>query len=140
MIHHYNYSHRIQTRVRYSETDQMGFCYYGNFLQYYEMGRVECLRSLGINYKNLENEGFFLPVLDIQVKYKIPCYYDDLLTIETKIVAINGSRISFDYIIFNESGNICNTATTTLVFLSKQFNKPVRCPKSIITKLSTYVE
>ena len=79
------FNHTIQLRVRYGETDQMGYCYYGNYAQYFEVGRVETLRSLGLSYKQLENEGFMLPVSEFSVKYKSPAFYDDLLSIETTI-------------------------------------------------------
>jgi acyl-CoA thioester hydrolase len=84
-------------RVRYGETDQMGYCYYGNYAQYLEIGRVEALRSIGIRYKDLENDGVMLPVLDFQIKYISPAKYDDLLTIETTIEEVTGSRIFFTY-------------------------------------------
>ena len=92
-----------QTRVRYSETDQMGYCYYGNYAQFLEIGRVEALRHLGFRYKDMEEQGILLPVLDFQIKYISPAKYDDLLTIETTIVAVEGTRIIFDYQIKNEN-------------------------------------
>jgi len=79
------YTHESQIRVRYGETDQMGYCYYGNYAQYYEVGRVEALRDLGFAYKSLEEDGIMLPVLDFQIKYLKPAHYDDLLTIRTII-------------------------------------------------------
>ena len=76
--------HETKVRVRYGETDQMGYCYYGNYAQYFEVGRVEALRSLGCSYKALEDQGIMLPVSEYNVKYKRPAYYDDELTIQTK--------------------------------------------------------
>lgn len=136
----YNYIHQINVRVRYSETDQMGFCYYGNFLQFYEIGRVECLRSLNIYYKKMEEDGFFLPVLDVTVQYKHPCFYDDLLTVETKLVEISGSKILFEYTIRNIENTICNTAKTTLAFVNKSTKKATRCPDYLSKALIPYVE
>ena len=106
-----------QIRVRYSETDQMGYCYYGNYAQFLEIGRVEALRNSGFRYKEMEQQGILLPVLDFQIKYIFPAKYDDLLTIETTIVAIKGTRIIFDYEIINEMGVKIATASTTLVFI-----------------------
>lgn len=128
------FNHTIQLRVRYGETDQMGYCYYGNYAQYFEVGRVETLRSLGLSYKQLENEGFMLPVSEFSVKYKSPAFYDDLLSIETTITETKGARVYFTYTIKNESNVTIATATTTLVFVAKETMRPTT-PPSIFTKL-----
>ncbi len=91
-----------KVRVRYAETDRMGYCYYGNFAAYFEVARVEALRELGITYKQLEDEGVILPVLDYQVRYFKPAYYDEMLTIKTVIEQVKGARIYFTYSTFNE--------------------------------------
>ena len=101
----YHYKNSIQLRVRYAETDQMGYCYYGNYAQYFEVGRVETLRSLGMSYKSLEENGIMLPVLDFSINYNKPALYDDLLTIETTIVKIEGAlrwviKSNLEYIFF----------------------------------------
>ncbi|MBM3452599.1 MAG: acyl-CoA thioesterase [Bacteroidetes bacterium] len=119
-------------RVRYGETDQMGYCYYGNFAQYLELGRVEALRSLGIRYKDLETEGIMLPVVDLQIKYISPAKYDDLLTIETRIEEIKGSRICFEYKIYNESNKEVIKAQTSLVFVAKRNMRPIKVPEFIV--------
>ena len=121
-----------QIRVRYSETDQMGYCYYGNYAQFLEIGRVEALRNSGFRYKDMEQQGILLPVLDFQIKYLSPAKYDDLLTIETTIVAIKGTRIIFDYEIINEMGVKIATASTTLVFVSKESMRPMKAPENIV--------
>ena len=121
-----------QIRVRYSETDQMGYCYYVNYAQFLEIGRVEALRNSGFRYKEMEQQGILLPVLDFQIKYIFPAKYDDLLTIETTIVAIKGTRIIFDYEIINEMGVKIATASTTLVFVSKESMRPMKAPENIV--------
>jgi acyl-CoA thioester hydrolase len=121
-----------QIRVRYSETDQMGYCYYGNYAQFLEIGRVEALRNIGFRYKDMEYQGILLPVLDFQIKYLSPAKYDDLLTIETTIVAIKGTRIIFDYEIKNEMGVKIATASTTLVFVAKESMSPIKAPENIV--------
>jgi len=128
------FKHTNQLRVRYGETDQMGYCYYGNYAQYFEVGRVETLRSLGLSYKQLENEGYMLPVSEFAVNYKNPALYDDLLFIETTITEIKGARVYFSYIITNETGKTVATATTTLVFVSKESMRPTSPPDNF-TKL-----
>lgn len=121
-----------QIRVRYSETDQMGYCYYGNYAQFLEIGRVEALRNLGFRYKEMEENGILLPVLDFQIKYLIPAKYDDLLTIETSIVSVKGTRILFDYRILNENDAIVAHASTTLVFVLKETMRPIKVPENIL--------
>ena len=126
------FKHTIQLRVRYGETDQMGYCYYGNYAQYFEVGRVETLRSLGLSYKQLENEGFMLPVSEFSVKYQNPALYDDLLFIETTITEVKGARVYFTYIIKNEAEKTVATATTTLVFVAKESMRPTSPPSNFI--------
>ena len=122
------FKHTIQIRVRYGETDQMGYCYYGNYAQYLEVGRVETLRKLGMSYKELENDGYMLPVSELNVKYKSPALYDDNLNVETIITGVKGPRIFFDYTITNESGKLIAEASTTLVFVAKKNMRPTQAP------------
>ena len=126
------YTHSSKTRIRYGETDQMGYCYYGNYAQFFEIGRVECLRSLGLSYKALENDGVLLPVLDLNIKYIKPAFYDDLLTIETTIISIPNVRIKFNYKVFNENKELTTTGSTTLVFVAKDNMKPIPCPEKLL--------
>lgn len=119
-----------QIRVRYGETDQMGYCYYGNYAQYFEVGRVEALRSLGMSYKALEEQGIMLPVSEFSVKYLSPIYYDDLLTVKTEISSIKGARIYFTYELINENGIVTSTAETTLVFVDKASMRPRQAPEN----------
>ena len=118
----------IQIRVRYAETDQMAYVYYGNYAIYFEVARVELLRQLGFTYKKLEEEGVMLPVLDFSIKYIRPAFYDDLLTIKTTISELPTTRIKFSYETFNEAGTLLNKAETSLVFISKTTNKPIQIP------------
>ena len=129
------FSHDTQIRIRYSETDQMGYCYYGNYAQFFEIGRVETLRSLGISYKELEGKGIMLPVLDYSVKFIKPSLYDDLITIRTHIKQIPGARIVFDYEIYNENNILLTTAQTTLVFIQSKTMKPCAAPDEIVKAL-----
>jgi acyl-CoA thioester hydrolase len=116
-------------RVRYGETDQMGFVYYGNYPEYYEVGRTEALRQLGTSYKQLEDEGILMPVIKMNVRYIKPGRYDDLLTVKTIVKEVPRTRMEFVYEIYNESGELINVGETTLIFLSKERNKPVACPE-----------
>lgn len=124
-------------RVRYAETDQMGFCYYGNYASYFEVARVEALRELGISYKELEQEGILLPVKKFEISYHQPAKYDDLLELHTRIVQLEGVRIGFEYKTYNEEGVLLNEAYTLLVFVSAATQKPISAPAvflNLITK------
>jgi acyl-CoA thioester hydrolase len=125
-----------KVRVRYAETDRMGYCYYGNFAVYFEVARVEALRELGITYKQLEDEGVILPVLDYQVHYFKPAYYDEMLTIKTVIEQVKGARIYFTYSTFNEGGEELNKASTTLVFVDSKTKRPMSPPEYLAKELS----
>jgi acyl-CoA thioester hydrolase len=133
-----NFSNVTKVRVRYGETDQMGYCYYGNYAQYFEVGRVEALRSIGMSYKNMEKAGIMLPVSEFSVKYKLPALYDDELTIVTKIVKVKGVRIEFEYLIYNENDKEIANATTTLVFIDKTTKNPIPIPVNFLNVISKY--
>ena len=117
------YCINTKVRVRYAETDQMGFVYYGVYAQYYEVGRVELLRSLGLSYSKIEDLGFFLPVVNLVVNYKKSAFYDNELNIQTTIKEIPRSKITFFYEIFNEANELLNEGSTTLVFMNKKSKK-----------------
>ena len=116
----------------------MGYCYYGNYAQFLEIGRVEALRSIGISYKSLEDIGILLPVLELNIKYFKPCFYDDMITIKTTITKIPSVRIYFEYEIFNEKNERLTFASTSLVFVSKKNMKPVSCPDQLVELLKPY--
>ena len=125
-------------RVRYAETDQMGYCYYGNYAQYFEVARVEALRSLGVTYKSMEENGIWLPVVDFSIKYLQPAYYDEELTILTNVVKEPTIRIFFTYETYNEKKEKINFGETSLVFLDNKLKKPVNCPNNLREKLKKY--
>ena len=129
------YSFKTKVRVRYGETDQMGFVYYGVYAQYFEVGRVELLRSLGVSYKSLEEEGYFLPVVNFEIQYQKPALYDDELTIKTTIKEIPSSRIVFYYETFNMGNELLNTAKVVLAFIDRENKKPCLPPEIITDKL-----
>jgi acyl-CoA thioester hydrolase len=133
-----NFKHISTLRVRYGETDQMGYCYYGNYAQYFEVGRVEAMREVGMSYKSLEEKGVMLPVSEFNVNYKFPAKYDDLLSITTEIVSLKGARIVFHYIIHNENDQLIAEAETTLVFVSKETMRPIAPPKEFVDALADY--
>ena len=129
------YSFETKIRVRYGETDQMSFVYYGVYAQYYEVGRVELLRSLGVTYKELEESGYALPVVNLQIKYNKPAYYDDELIIRTTIKEMPSARITFYYETINSKGELLNTGEVVLVFMDKKTGKPCLSPTIVLDKL-----
>lgn len=132
------YTHDLNLRVRYAETDQMGYVYYGTYAQYFEVGRVEALRSLGFPYRRMEDEGVMLPVHSLAVKYHKPAHYDDPLTVRTIITEMPSVRIHFAYEIRNDKGVLLTEATTTLVFMDRASNRPRRAPEELLKCLQPY--
>jgi len=129
------FSHEIQTRIRYSETDKMGFCYYGNYAQFFEMGRVETLREIGVTYATMEDQGILLPVVDFSVKYFKPALYDEVITIKTTLVDEPLIKIEFDYELFNSKNERITKANTVLVFTDEATKKPIKAPEELIQKI-----
>lgn len=115
-------------RVRYAETDPMKYVYYGNYATYFELGRVELFRSIGISYDEIEKQGIWLPVSDYKIKYLKPALYDQKLEIHTFMRKIPGVRIEFEYEIYNEEGIKITEASTTLFFLNSETQKVIKCP------------
>ncbi|ASK32620.1 thioesterase [Chryseobacterium sp. T16E-39] len=119
-------------RVRYAETDPMKYVYYGNYAAYFEIGRVELFRSIGMSYDEIENQGIWLPVSDYKIKYLKPALYDQKLEIHTYIKKIPGVRIEFEYEIYNEEGLKITEASTTLFFLDSKTGKIIKCPDQLL--------
>ena len=134
------YSLETKIRVRYAETDQMSFVYYGVYAQYYEVGRVELLRSMGLSYKEIEEMGYNLPVVNMNINYKKPAFYDDELTIRTTIKELPSAKITFDYEIFNDAGDLLNVGEVILVFVDKETGKPCFAPEVVINKFKENIK
>lgn len=132
------YSFETSIRVRYGETDKMGYAYYGNYPLYYEVARTEMLRSLGITYKQMEDKGIILPVSSLTIKYVSPAFYDDLLTIKVSIRKMPLVRIEFDYEVYNGSHHLINKGQTTLVFVDALTRKPHKAPDYFLDKIKKY--
>jgi len=130
------FEHKI--RIRYAETDQMGYVYYGNYASFYEVARTEMLRQTGISYKELEDRGVMLPVIELHTRYFQPARYDDLITIRTTIRERPNVRIKFEYEIFNEQGDLLNSGMTQLVFVDIEKNKPCKAPQVFQEKMNVY--
>lgn len=127
-------------RVRYADTDQMGYVYYGNYARYYEIGRVEALRSLGFHYKSMEDDGVMMPVYENTSRFIKPARYDDLLTIKVIIRNVPSARVIFEYEITNQDGVLLNVGKTTLVFQRKDTGKLCIAPRYLLESLFSYFE
>lgn len=126
----------ISYRVCYADTDKMGYMYYGNYARLYEIARVEMLRSLGVSYKELEDNGIGLPVFENYSKYHLPAKYDDLLTIKCQINQNPSVRITFDYFIYNQEKVLIHEGKTTLVFMNMLLQKVIRVPEPILQAIA----
>ncbi len=132
------YQHETKIRVRYSETDQMGYVYNGNYAQYYEVGRVEMMRSLGMSYGKMEESGIMLPLLELKCKFIKPGLYDQELTIRTSVKTLPGIRMIFDYEIYNEEQELINIGSTILVFFDMEKKRPCPPPDYFIERIQEY--
>ena len=132
------YQSSTTVRVRYGETDQMGYVYYGVYAMYYEVARVESLRQLGLTYKEVEAMGVIMPVLENKSKYLAPGRYDEVLTIVTTVREKPGVKIRFDYEIFNEEKRLIHQGETLLAFVDQKTNRPCRPPQEMQKVLEPY--
>jgi acyl-CoA thioester hydrolase len=131
------FTHDAPARVRYAETDQMGYVYYGRYAELFEVGRVEAMRALGFPYRALEAEGIMLPVAELSIRYRRPARYDDLLTIRTSITHPPTARIVFRYELLRDDELLCE-GETTLVFVDGADMRPRRAPEALIGALAPY--
>lgn len=132
------FTYKTKLRVRYAETDQMGYVYYGNYATYFEVARVEAMKSLGISYKELEEAGVMMPVLHYATKFYKPALYDDELTIKTIINDLPAVRIHFSFEVYNAEGQQLNDAEATLVFVDIATKKPCQAPQNLLNQLKKY--
>ncbi len=128
-------NHITFLKVRYSETDQMGFVHHSNYAKYLEVSRLEWLENLGISYKWMEENGVMLPVYNLQTTFKKSALFDDTLKIVTTLRATPTVRITFDYEVFNQDDDLLTIASTELIFINTETGRPMRCPQYILDKL-----
>lgn len=129
---------QIDFRIRYGETDQMGYAHHANYPLYFEMGRIELLRDLGISYKKMEEEGLILPVYSINTRFFKPATYDDKITLKTFLKTIPTARILFEYELYNEQKELISSGNTTLVFFDTHKKRPVNIPEKLLEKIHTF--
>ena len=134
------YISETKIRVRYSETDQMGYVYYGNYPAFYEVGRTDALREMGTTYHTLEKKGVMMPVASLSIKYIKPAKYDDLLTVKTIVKELPKMRMHFFYEVYNEAGDLLNIGETVLAFIDMKRNRPIACPDWLIELFAKQME
>ena len=134
------FQHATKLRVRYGETDQMGYMYYGNYAGFYEVGRVEMLRSLGLTYSGMEESGIKMPVMELHCKYLKPALYDEEITINVIMDKLPGVKIFFRYELFNEKQELINTGETLLVFVNMKTNRPCLPSQDFLDRLKPFFE
>lgn len=127
--------HSTEIRVRYGETDQMGVVYHGNYAQFLEVARVEWLRSINISYKKMEDDGIMLPVVNLNINFKKPALYDELIVVKTKLREKPGLKITVDQEIYNKNNDLLTISEITLVFVNMQTKRPMLCPEDLLLKL-----
>lgn len=132
------YQSETSVRVRYGETDQMAYVYYGNYAMYYEVARVESLRRLGVTYKELEASGVMMPVLENHSKFLMAARYDELLRIVVTIREKPTVRIKFEYEIFNEGNKLIHQGETLLAFVDTKTGRPCRPPEMMMNVLDPF--
>lgn len=133
------FSAETSLRVRYAETDQMGYAHHGNYIIYYEFGRVEALRSLGMSYKSVEDSGIMMPVINSGSKYIKPALYDDLIRIQINVPELPTVRMKFEYKLFVDD-ILINEGFTTLAFVNMESGRPTRAPESMLNLLKPFYE
>jgi acyl-CoA thioester hydrolase len=133
------YTASTQLRVRYAETDQMNVVYYGNYAQYFEVGRVEAIRQLGLSYKDMEAGGIHMPVVEMHIKYLRPAQYDDLITVKTTVrdLPLN-HKIEFYQEVFNDQNKLLTAGTVRLYFIDSKTNQRTTIPEPLKEKLAPY--
>jgi acyl-CoA thioester hydrolase len=135
----YTFTHEL--RSRYSETDKMGYVYYGRYLEYFEVARTEMIRSLGFPYQKLEEQGILLPVVESHVDYKAPLYYDDLIKIDVMVYDVPMVKLETYYKMYTQRGEgLHATGKVSLCFMNEENRKPCRAPQVFLDCLSEKVE
>jgi acyl-CoA thioester hydrolase len=125
---------RQQVTVRYAETDMMGIVYHGNYLPWFEIGRTTLLKEMGLPYRQLEADGYRLPVLEVAVKYLRPAVYDDTLTIITKMKEKPALRIRLEYEVYRGT-ELLATGQTMHAFVDRE-GRPVRPPAHVVAAMN----
>jgi len=125
-----------RVRVRYAETDKMGVVHHAKYFEWFEVGRTELLRELGLPYAEIESRGYFLPVVEAYCEFRAPAHYDDLISIKTTMQEVPRVKFRLDYEVYNEAGNLLSTGFTAHTFMNEQ-GRPRRAPAFFVDLITT---
>lgn len=128
-------SFETQIRVEYHHTDQMGIVHHSNYVKFFEVARTEWLRAAGLTYAEMERRGVMMPIVEVQIKYRQPAYYDELITVRAEVDELPMARMTFRYAIRGEDGRDIASGSTTLGFIDKDTRRPQRAPKWLMEVL-----
>jgi len=126
---------KIQIEIRYSETDQMSFVYHGNYVKFFEMGRIAWLKKIGVSYRKMEENGIINPVIDLKINFRKSAKFDDIITLTTTLKRTPSYMIEFDYLIHRDE-ELLTKGYTKLIFLDAENNRPIRCPDFLLKKIN----
>ncbi|MEY4629158.1 MAG: hypothetical protein RLZZ595_1484 [Bacteroidota bacterium] len=133
------FSFDTQVRVRYADTDQMQVVYHAKFIEYFEVGRTDAMRSLGITYKDVEHAGIVMPVVGVDCKFIRPALYDDLLTIRTLLLQLpKDHKIEFHQEVYNEKNELLCKGKVALYFMEKASFQKTPMPMMLVEKLEPF--
>lgn len=127
----YPIDYTAKVRVAYYDTDQMGIVWHGNYIKYFEDAREEMFREMRLPYDAVEKAGIMMPIVEVDLKYKHPAKYDDILSVKVHVEEPPRARIKIDYEIVNQNGELCVTGSTTLGFINSQTRIPCRAPEAL---------
>ena len=127
-------------QVRYDEVDKMGYVYHGNYARYYHISRTELLRKVGISDRELESQNIIIPVIEMNIRYIKPVFYDDFITIRTRLLELPEIRMRFQHEVINQHGEVINVASSILVFVDSTTRKPMRVPGIVRSKIDLYIK
>ena len=128
-------SFETNIRVEYHHTDQMGIVHHSNYVKFFEVARTEWLRAAGLTYKEMERRGVMMPIVEVNIKYRQPAYYDELIRVKAMVDELPMARMVFRYEIYGEDGRDIASGSTTLGFIDSQTRRPQRAPKWLMEVL-----
>lgn len=128
-----SFEHKL--RVEYHHTDQMGIVHHSNYVKFFEAARTEWLRAAGLTYAEMERRGVMMPIVEVNIRYKQPAYYDELIAITVTVDEFPQARMIFHYDIKGEDGRAIAHGSTTLGFIDSITRRPQRAPKWLMEVL-----
>ncbi len=133
--------HKTEVRIRYADTDQMKYVYNGKYFEYFEVGRTEMMRDHNLTYKNIEERGYYMPVIETYIKFISPAYYDEQLIIESRVENLPTVKVRIDHTIICKDRNvIIAEGYVVLAFLDANTGKPIRAPKFFIDAVKGFYD